>query len=155
MLLGRTEERLALDRLLAEARAAQRRAGAGRRAGIGKTALLDYAAQQARPGCACCGPAGSSRKRVPFAGLAELLRPCWRIAGSRGLRLLRSRARWRSGPAADDRFAVGAATLSLLSANAEDGPLVLLLDDAHWLDGSSARRSGSRSGVWLPIRSRW
>ena len=43
------------------------------------------------------------------------------------------------GPAgARDRFAIGAATLSLLSASAEEGPLALLVDDAHWLDRSSA-----------------
>ena len=43
------------------------------------------------------------------------------------------------GPArAQDRFAIGAATLSLLSASAEEGPLALLIDDAHWLDRSSA-----------------
>src|SRR5205085_3646540 len=37
-----------------------------------------------------------------------------------------------------DRFAIGAATLSLLSASAEEQPLALLVDDAHWLDRSSA-----------------
>ena len=43
------------------------------------------------------------------------------------------------GPAtAQDRFAIGAATLSLLSAYAEEAPLALLVDDAHLLDGSSA-----------------
>ena len=46
------------------------------RPGIGKTALLEYAREQARRGCACCGRAGSSRRReMPFAGLLELLRP--------------------------------------------------------------------------------
>src|SRR6185312_4668351 len=35
-------------------------------------------------------------------------------------------------------FAVGAATLSLLAAYAEDTPLLVLVDDAHWLDGSTA-----------------
>src|SRR4029077_9202195 len=39
---------------------------------------------------------------------------------------------------ARDRFAIGAATLSLLSASAEEGPLALLVDDAHWLDHSRA-----------------
>src|SRR6202020_1012418 len=37
------------------------------------------------------------------------------------------------------RFAVGAATLSLLAAYAEQQPLAVLVDDAHWLDGSSAQ----------------
>ena len=37
-----------------------------------------------------------------------------------------------------DRFAVGAATLSLLAAYAEEAPTLLLIDDAHLLDASSA-----------------
>ena len=44
----------------------------------------------------------------------------------------------RRGPA-QERFAVGAATLSLLAAYAEEGPVAVLVDDAHWLDGSSAQ----------------
>ncbi|HET6849630.1 MAG TPA: tetratricopeptide repeat protein, partial [Gaiellales bacterium] len=43
----------------------------------------------------------------------------------------------RSGPA-QERFAVGAATLSLLAAHAERRPVAVLIDDAHWLDGSTA-----------------
>src|SRR5206468_5156674 len=39
---------------------------------------------------------------------------------------------------AQDRFAIGAATLSLLAAYAETAPLAVLIDDAQWLDGSSA-----------------
>ncbi len=38
-----------------------------------------------------------------------------------------------------ERFAVGAATLSLLAAYAEEAPVAVLIDDAHWLDGSSAQ----------------
>jgi hypothetical protein len=44
----------------------------------------------------------------------------------------------RRGPA-QERFAVGAATLSLLAAYAEPGPVAVLVDDAHWLDDSSAQ----------------
>ncbi|MGN6676568.1 MAG: hypothetical protein ACTHKL_02175, partial [Streptosporangiaceae bacterium] len=40
---------------------------------------------------------------------------------------------------AQDRFAVGAATLSLLATYAEDQPVAVLIDDAQWLDGSSAQ----------------
>src|SRR6266581_1003866 len=40
---------------------------------------------------------------------------------------------------AQDRFAVGAATLSLLAAYAEQQPAAVLIDDAQWLDGSSAQ----------------
>ena len=41
--------------------------------------------------------------------------------------------------AGHDRFAVGAATLSLLAAYADLAPVAVLVDDAQWLDGSSAQ----------------
>ena len=47
------------------------------------------------------------------------------------------RARAQDGPG-QDRFAVGAATLSLLATYAEQGPDPVLIDDAQWLDGPSA-----------------
>ena len=37
-----------------------------------------------------------------------------------------------------DRFAVAAATLSLLVAVAEEGPLLVIVDDLHWLDPESS-----------------
>ena len=36
-----------------------------------------------------------------------------------------------------DRFAIGAATLSLLAASAEDAPVLVAIDDAQWLDEAS------------------
>jgi DNA-binding CsgD family transcriptional regulator len=41
--------------------------------------------------------------------------------------------------ATQERFAVGAATLSVLAAYADQAPLAILVDDAQWLDGSSAQ----------------
>jgi DNA-binding CsgD family transcriptional regulator len=82
-----------------------------------------------------------SEAEVPFAGLAELLRPALgaldQIPAPQATALGGALA---LGPAtAGDRFAIGAATLSLLSACAEEGPLALLVDDAHRLDDSSAQ----------------
>ncbi|MEA2428358.1 MAG: hypothetical protein QOF37_1986 [Thermoleophilaceae bacterium] len=141
MLLGRDDERLALERLLAEAR----RGRSGVLAlvgepGIGKTALLDHAASLAGGMNVLRARGVESEAEVPFAGLAELLRPALaaidRIPAPQAAALAGALA---LGPAtAGDRFAIGAATLSLLSSYADDTPLVLLVDDAHLLDGSSA-----------------
>jgi DNA-binding CsgD family transcriptional regulator len=141
MLLGRKDERLALDRLLVQARGG--RSGVLAlvgEPGIGKTALLDYAAESANGMRILRSRGIQSEAVIPFAGLAELLRPALgaldRIPAPQATALAGALA---LGPAgARDRFAIGAATLSLLSASAEEEPLVLLVDDAHWLDRSSA-----------------
>jgi DNA-binding CsgD family transcriptional regulator len=77
---------------------------------------------------------------VPFGGLLELLRPALvaldQIPAPQAMALEAALA-LRPG-AAQDRFAIGAATLSLLAAYAERAPLLVLVDDVHWLDGSSA-----------------
>src|SRR4051794_5275977 len=141
MLLGRNDERLALDRLLAEARGGRSGVLAlGGEPGIGKTALLDHAAQQA-DGMRLLRARGiEAEAQIPFAGLAELLRPALahieRIPAPQAAAL--SGALALAPATAGDRFAIGAATLSLLSACADDGPLLLLVDDAHLLDQPTA-----------------
>jgi DNA-binding CsgD family transcriptional regulator len=141
MLLGREDEQLALDRLFAQAR--EGRSGVLAlvgEPGIGKTALLEHAAESA-DGMRILRARGIEAEAViPFAGLAELLRPILsavdRIPAPQASALGGALA--LSPASARDRFAIGAATLSLLSASAEEGPLALLVDDAHWLDRSSA-----------------
>jgi DNA-binding CsgD family transcriptional regulator len=141
MLLGRNDERRALGRLLGEAR--DGRSGVLAivgEPGIGKTALLDYAAKNAGGMRILRARGIESETQIPFAGLAELLRP---VVGALN-QIPTPQATALAGalalgpPRAEDRFAIGAATLSLLSASAEDRPVALLVDDAHWLDGSSA-----------------
>jgi DNA-binding CsgD family transcriptional regulator len=141
VLLGRNREREALDALLAGAR--EGRSGVlaiSGEAGIGKTALLDYAQSQAVGMRVLQARGVESEAQVPFGGLLELLRPALgalesipqpqadALGGALALR----------PPAAQDRFAVGAATLSLLAAHADDEPVLVLVDDAQWLDRSSA-----------------
>ena len=142
MLVGRAVERQEIEQALARARAgASATLALVGEPGIGKTALLDYAA-----GCA----AGmrllrargiESEAQIPFASLLELIRPALvmldKIPGPQAIALEAALA-LRPG-AAQERFAVGAATLSLLAAYAEQAPLAVLVDDAHWLDGSSAQ----------------
>jgi DNA-binding CsgD family transcriptional regulator len=141
MLLGRDQEQLALVRLLQDARAGRSGVLAVTgEAGIGKSALLGYAGEQAGGMNVLRARGVQSEAQIPFAGLFELLRPAlaWvdRIPGPQADALGSALALM---PARDqDRFAVGAATLSLLAAYADEAPVAVLVDDAHWLDGSSA-----------------
>ena len=142
MLLGRAPERLALERMIAEARHGRGSVlGLVGEPGIGKTALLDHAAREAVGFRVLRVRGVQTEAEMPFGGLAELLRPCLaaldQIPEPQSAAL--SGALALAPAQAGDRFAIGAATLSLLSASAEDGPLLLLVDDAHWLDDPSAQ----------------
>src|SRR5689334_12656673 len=76
MLLGREEERLALDRLLGEARDGHSGVLAlVGEPGIGKTALLAYAAGRADGMRVLRARGVETEAEVPFAGLSELLAP--------------------------------------------------------------------------------
>jgi tetratricopeptide (TPR) repeat protein len=141
MLLGRDREQRALTELLEAARGG----GSGvlamaGEAGIGKSALLDYAEEQAAGMNVLRARGVQSEAHIPFGGLLELLRPAlpWigQIPAPQAAALESALAlRPASAPG---RFAVGAATLSLLAAYSEQAPVAVLVDDAHWLDGSSA-----------------
>lgn len=141
MLLGREREQRELARLLEEARAGH----SGvlvlvGEPGIGKSALLDNAAALAAGTRVLRGRGVASESQIPFAVLFQLLRPALsyldRIPQPQAAALESALA---LRPAqAEDRFAIGAATLSLLAAYADEQPVVVLVDDAHWLDGSSA-----------------
>src|SRR5438105_493257 len=142
MLLGREQERGEIDRALAGARSGSSATLAlVGEAGIGKTALLDYAAERATGMQLLRARGVESEAQIPFASLLELLRPALpmldNIPEPQAVALEAAFA-LRPGPA-QDRFAVGAATLSLLAGYAEQGPLAVLLDDVHWLDDSSAQ----------------
>ena len=86
---------------------------------------------------------------LAFAGLHQLCAPLLdrleRLPGP-AARCARHRVRLSAGDA-PDRFLVGLAVLSLLSDVAEERPLVCIVDDAQWLDGSPRRRwRSSRAG---------
>ena len=141
MLLGRVAECAQVDRLLAAARGGTSGALLIRGdPGIGKTALLQYAAGRAGHMTVLAARGVEVEADVPFSGLLELLRPILqcleRIAAPQALAL---RSALALGPAgATDRFIIGAATLSVLAARAEESPLLVLVDDGQWLDASSA-----------------
>ena len=141
-LAGRDAQGARLDQVLADARTGQSAVLVLRgEPGMGKTALLGYAAESAG-GFQVARAAGvESEMELPFASLHQLCRP---MLG--GLRRLPSPQRdalgtaFGLGPGSQpDRFLVGLAVLSLLSDTAEERPLLCLIDDAQWLDRSSAQ----------------
>jgi hypothetical protein len=153
MLVGRREERARIDLLVEQAAAGRGGALAVRgEAGIGKTALLEYARERAGAARVVDTAGVESELEVPFAGLGDVLRPLLTHLDE----LPRSqreivRGALALGPAHPaDRLALGAASLALLAAAAGDKMLLVLVDDAHWLDAGSrealtfaARRLGA------------
>ena len=142
MLLGRDQEQQALVLLLEDARAGRSGVLAlSGEAGIGKSALLAYAEDHAVGMHVLRARGVQSEAQIPFAGLLELLRPAlsWieQIPDPQAA-ALESALALRPAASAPGRFAVGAATLSLLAAYSEETPVAVLVDDVHWLDGSSA-----------------
>nr|BFE54955.1 LuxR family transcriptional regulator [Saccharothrix mutabilis subsp. capreolus] len=141
MLYGRSADLARLDDLLAEARAGRSGALVVRgEAGIGKSALLDRVAERAGDFRVLRATAVEAESVVPFAGLNLLLR---RVVGAldglppKQAGALRS-ALGLAAPDGGDCFLVGLAVLTLLADLAERGPVLCLVDDAHWLDPGSA-----------------
>jgi DNA-binding CsgD family transcriptional regulator len=141
MLVGRGDECDRIDRLLDDARLG--RSGVlllHGQSGIGKTSLLDYALQRAQ-GVQVLQVAGAeSEADLPYAGLHALLRPVVGLIDelpktqARALKVALALVE----PEEADRLAAYAGTLTLLAEAAEREPLLVLVDDAHWLDRASA-----------------
>jgi len=141
VLFGRDEELAAIGRLVEGMRSGL--AGAlvlAGEAGAGKTALLDAAEEQAA-GVRVLRVAGvESEVELPFAGLHVLLRPALDEIGAlprRQAAALRG-AFGMTEETVADRFLVGLGVLSLVAELAEDRPVLLLVDDAQWVDRASA-----------------
>jgi hypothetical protein len=142
MLLGRKLQCGVLDRLLADVRAGGSRAlVACGEPGIGKTALLGYAADTAPDFEVARAEGAESEMELPFAALHQL---CGRMLDH--LDRLPAPQRDALGVAfglragdPPDRFLVGLAVLGLLSEMAASRPLLCLIDDAQWLDQTSAQ----------------
>src|SRR3954447_3347365 len=141
MLLGRAEETERIDALIAAARAGKGGALVLRgEPGIGKSALLDHALSRAAGVTVLRARGVESEVTIAFAGLHELLRPALGAIGRlppRQAGALRS-ALGLAPAAGGEHHLVGAATLGLLDVLAEDGPVLVAIDDLHWLDGPSA-----------------
>lgn len=142
MVLGRVTERAAVDHLLTGAN--EHRSGSlvlTGDPGIGKSTLLAYGAERARElGMTALSARGyESESEIPFAGLADLLRPVLHllpVLPAPQARALES-ALSLGPPVEGDRFSVCTATIGMLAAAAEESPLLVVVDDLHWLDTSS------------------
>ena len=145
MLHGRESEIRGLEARLTEARE-----GKGRAVlvlgepGIGKTALLEAVTARAA-GMRVLHTIGlEAESSLPFSAVAEVTEglrgwlgdlPAPQAAAVEGALAL-------GPPAPGDRFAVCAGFLGLLVAAAEERPLVVIVDDAQWLDPASAECLG-------------
>jgi DNA-binding CsgD family transcriptional regulator len=138
--LDRTSEREVLDALLATARGGESAVLVMRgEAGIGKTALLRYAARQAS-GFRVAQVAGvEAEMELPFSGIHQLCAPVLDHLASlaQPQQNALNVALGLAPGDVPDRFLVGLAVLGLLSAAAEERPLLCLVEDAHWLDAAS------------------
>ena len=144
MLTGREAEQEQIDQLL-------ERAAAGNSGvlvlrgdpGIGKTTLIEYAASRAGPMRVLRATGIEAENELGFAGLYSLLYPVadylTALPGQQAAALRAALGLGYDGarPQAQDRLAVAAGTHSLLTTTAEDQPLLILVDDLHWLDPAS------------------
>jgi DNA-binding CsgD family transcriptional regulator len=142
VLLDRDPERAALDGLLEGVRSGH----SGvlvllGEPGVGKTALLDYAVESAE-GLRIVQVSGvESEMELGFAALHQLCSPM--LDELDGLpdpqrTALGVAFGLRDGDA-PDRFLIGLAVLSLMSAAAARQPLLCVIDDAQWLDRASSQ----------------
>jgi hypothetical protein len=111
-------------------------------AGMGKTVLLTDAADRARSaGMRVLLVTGrESESKLAFAGLHQLLRPVLSsVAGlpDRQAQALLAALGLAADPIAPDPLLTGVAVLTLLSDLSESCPVLVVADDAPWLDRSS------------------
>jgi DNA-binding CsgD family transcriptional regulator len=111
-------------------------------AGMGKTVLLADAADRARSAdMRVLSVTGrESESKLAFAGLHQLLRPVLssaaRLPGRQAQALL-SALGLAADPVSPDPLLVGVAVITLLSDLSEHCPVLVVADDAQWLDHSS------------------
>nr|WP_274388080.1 LuxR family transcriptional regulator [Salsipaludibacter albus] len=136
-MVGRDAELARLRALVADL---DRRGGAlvlRGEAGIGKSALVSAAAESAdaRGATVLRATGVQAETRLPFAGLQQLLHPL--RDGVAHLAAPQARAlgaAFGQVDATPDLFLIALATLSLLTEAAATRPIVLVVDDAQWLD---------------------
>jgi DNA-binding CsgD family transcriptional regulator len=129
-----------LDALLRDALAGRSRVLILRgEAGIGKSALLAHLSDRLEGWRIAQAVGVESEMELPYSGLHQICAPMLDQLGRlpdpqrQALSIVFGLS---SGPA-PDQFLVGLATLTLLAEVAEEEPVAVLVDDAHWLDRAS------------------
>ena len=109
-------------------------------AGVGKTSLVDLCLRSVRDVEVLRTSAGEPEADIPFSGMHGLLRPLAHrlpdLAGPQRAALAPALALGGVGDALP--FALGVAILNLLALASDAGPMVVVVDDAQWLDPVSA-----------------
>ena len=109
--------------------------------GIGKSTLL-RAVERLAPDFLCVWVSGvESEQPMAYAGLHQAFAPLReRIAELPDVQqeALGRALGWARGPAEPERFLVAAATMSLIAAVARRRPVLVVADDAQWVDPESA-----------------
>jgi DNA-binding CsgD family transcriptional regulator len=144
-LLGRRAECEALDRVLADALAGRSRVAVLRgEAGAGKSVLLGYLSERVAGWHVATAVGVESEMELAYSGLHQLCAPMLdrldRLPAPQGDAL--ATVFGLSTGNAPDRFLVGLATLTLFAEVAEQQPLACIIDDAQWLDETSAQILG-------------
>ena len=145
MLIGRDDEQRRIEGLIDDVRNRRGRALVLRgEAGVGKTALLEHAAGAASDFRILRSMGIESESELAFATLHALLHPL--TAELESLPRPQAdalRSALALGPSAPgDAFATFAGVLGLLVAAADRQPVLVVLDDAHLVDRSSAHALG-------------
>src|SRR3954452_138524 len=136
-LLGRAEEQALLASLLDEVAERGQALVLRGEPGIGKSRLLAVAAQTARDrGMTVLTATGvQSEAHLPFAGLHQLLRPVRERAVELPpvQREALDAAFGLTHDVAPEPYRIAMASLDLVSEVATDAPVLLVVEDAHWL----------------------
>jgi len=104
--------------------------------GIGKTSLTQFACREATGMLVLSVTGTPTEADLPFAGLHALLQPLLEFLPGlpAGQRAAIEAALALAPGAPDNRFATYAATFSLLTTASARQPMLICVDDLHWLD---------------------
>jgi DNA-binding CsgD family transcriptional regulator len=145
-LIGRVDDLAAIEQTLADGSEGVTALSVIAAAGMGKTALLDAAADRARGSgrlvLRCCG--AEAEAALAYSAVTDLLAPVMdAIRGwlpepqRRALQV--ATLEIDPGEAVVEPHAVARALTEALRVLADRTPLLVVIDDAHWLDAESAR----------------